>query len=389
MDSAFRTEQEIAFIAVSKVRQREFSKDLWPVHLKPKDDELLSSWLARLAISHGLAPQDIFSFFPFKYLPDDSDFITDEKFFKILSGNTGVSIATAKATTLKAYEWQIYQEYLPYWKGTPWLLLKYYGNVNRNESFNLQFCPYCLAEDDSPYFRRIWRLAFVVICNKHNTLLLDRCMKCGKYLDLFKTGGQRIRNYSENLMVSCQSCNSDLRYMTTNSPHGPILQEELEFQESLIRAINQGWVEVPRRGYIYSHLYFEGLHKLLEFSVLLHDKACEHYKLPAFTVSFPKRTQRLEFLSTNDRRGLLRIAGRFLDDWPWGFINFWKVNNLPGIHYIYFDYNEQKELPFWFLSVFQDYLTEFKYIPSEEELLAELKYTDKDLFDYWSHRPST
>lgn len=27
---------------------------LWPVHIKPKDDELLSSWLVRLAMSHGL-----------------------------------------------------------------------------------------------------------------------------------------------------------------------------------------------------------------------------------------------------------------------------------------------------------------------------------------------
>ena len=31
-------------------------KELLPVHLKPKEDELLSSWLIRLSIGHGLKP---------------------------------------------------------------------------------------------------------------------------------------------------------------------------------------------------------------------------------------------------------------------------------------------------------------------------------------------
>ncbi|MGH9908482.1 MAG: TniQ family protein, partial [Pyrinomonadaceae bacterium] len=30
-----------------------FTGTLWPVHLKPQEDELLSSWLARLALAHG------------------------------------------------------------------------------------------------------------------------------------------------------------------------------------------------------------------------------------------------------------------------------------------------------------------------------------------------
>lgn len=30
------------------------SGKLYPVHLKPKDDELLTSWIVRLALAHGL-----------------------------------------------------------------------------------------------------------------------------------------------------------------------------------------------------------------------------------------------------------------------------------------------------------------------------------------------
>jgi TniQ protein len=37
-----------------EARETCISGKLWPVHLKRHEDELLSSWLARLALAHGL-----------------------------------------------------------------------------------------------------------------------------------------------------------------------------------------------------------------------------------------------------------------------------------------------------------------------------------------------
>jgi hypothetical protein len=34
---------------------------VWPVHLKPQEDELLSSWLTRLALAHGQTAASCFN----------------------------------------------------------------------------------------------------------------------------------------------------------------------------------------------------------------------------------------------------------------------------------------------------------------------------------------
>ncbi|GGL13141.1 TniQ family protein [Deinococcus radiotolerans] len=40
------------------------------------------------------------------------------------------------------------------------------------------FCPLCLASDQQPYFRRVWRTMVALACPVHNVRLLDRCPHC-------------------------------------------------------------------------------------------------------------------------------------------------------------------------------------------------------------------
>lgn len=42
----------------------------------------------------------------------------------------------------------------------------------------LQFCPVCLRNDDTPYFRRSWRLVTSTCCIVHECVLVDRCPYC-------------------------------------------------------------------------------------------------------------------------------------------------------------------------------------------------------------------
>ena len=50
------------------------------------------------------------------------------------------------------------------------------GNSRRR--FLTQFCPECLKEEAVRYFRSVWHLNFVSICDRHGTLLQDRCPRC-------------------------------------------------------------------------------------------------------------------------------------------------------------------------------------------------------------------
>lgn len=43
------------------------------------------------------------------------------------------------------------------------------------QSFGLQYCPLCLKEDLTPYYRKRRRLSYMTICHTHHIHLLDRC----------------------------------------------------------------------------------------------------------------------------------------------------------------------------------------------------------------------
>ena len=47
------------FVVEPQPRYRELQADRWPVTVAPQDDELLSSWLHRLALANGVAPRHL------------------------------------------------------------------------------------------------------------------------------------------------------------------------------------------------------------------------------------------------------------------------------------------------------------------------------------------
>ncbi|WP_287331954.1 TniQ family protein [Mesorhizobium sp.] len=133
----------------------------------PKPDELLSSWLHRLAIANGLAPRSFAGVLgrgngmwsprlDLRLLPHVA---------ALLSEQTGVPHEAISALAMTGCAL------------TP-LLLPLRENARRNRSTWMQYCPLCLAGDDAPYFRRPWRLATRISCFVHGCGLRDRCPAC-------------------------------------------------------------------------------------------------------------------------------------------------------------------------------------------------------------------
>lgn len=371
---------------------KDIYRQLWPVHLKPQKDELLSSWLARIAFAHGLGPESFYSIsLPKKVnLFLDIDITAKPEFLKILVKKTGTPLNKVVATTLGAYEGWLYNRFTPVRRGTwpnnpPWCMPIRHRNRSSQALFGLQFCPRCLLEDKYPYFRRRWRLAFIVLCEEHKVLLLDRCVECGAPVNYWM-GIIEAENVSDTAaMTICRSCASDLRDVATAESLCVVDDGEIEFQKLLMGAVKQGWVEFSRSGRIYSHLFFTVLYKLMTvltnswIGTTLREKAVRYYGLPTFNVSIPKRHPYLEVLSVSERRGLAGVARRLLEDWPDGFIAFGKATNLPLLYRVFED-KDYGPMPFWFWSVIHDHLTEFEYRPSYEEAEAELLYKYKNLW---------
>jgi len=101
----------------------------------------------------------------------------------------------------------------------PWVLPL--GSRNRRRYGGLQFCPPCLAEDTTPYFRRSWRLAWHVGCVRHGTLLTDHCGCCRAPVEPHRTLAGDVT------LCRCPSCGHDLRESSTAS----VCSDALAFQE--------------------------------------------------------------------------------------------------------------------------------------------------------------
>ena len=159
--------RETGFAIEIRERYEDVVGDHWPVAVGPQTDELLSSWLHRLAIANGVAPRafaDVLGLGDGMWSPR-LDVRLPHEVAVWLSARTGVrrEAISAMATTDRALG--------------P-LLLPLRAIARRNRSTWIQYCALCLADDRAPYFRRSWRLASRISCFTRGCGLRDRCPVC-------------------------------------------------------------------------------------------------------------------------------------------------------------------------------------------------------------------
>lgn len=182
-----------AFAIEIRERYRDVAPDKWPVAVEPLPDELLSSWLHRLAIANGIAPR---SFPSVLGLGEGMwspwlDLRLPRNVATLLSDQTGLAIKNLSAMTMSG-------------GAMAPLLLPLRDSAHRNRSTWMQYCPLCLAADEAPYFRRQWRLASRVSCFAHGCGLRDRCPACRAGIATFDQGEFVPQHF-------CARCGFDLR----------------------------------------------------------------------------------------------------------------------------------------------------------------------------------
>ncbi|PLY10349.1 MAG: hypothetical protein C0626_05025 [Arcobacter sp.] len=169
---------------------------------KPEDDELLSSWLVRVARAH-LTHTTSFTNMHFKeYKANiiwqrDLDIWCPDSLIKRLSFKSGYSENIIFNMTLRSLE-GIIADKITGKTNTP--NIRALGNYcHIKTKGGLMYCPECLKEDKIAYFRKIWRLEKHSVCYKHNINLLDRCSNCLTPLTISKS-------YEEKSFVYCYKC---------------------------------------------------------------------------------------------------------------------------------------------------------------------------------------
>lgn len=259
------------------------TESLWPIRYKPYRDELLTSWLIRLAWGHGLKVQTFCNLvFGAKHQVwnRDVDRLGPVWLLDKLSEATGAHPGAALQTTLRPFEGTIYPKYKE--SGVlPWIQTLMVYHRKRN-AYGMQFCPLCLLDDEEPYFRRSWRIAFNTVCTHHKVMLHDRCPHCAAPVMYHRIEMGRSGIPDAGAMGNCHACgyrlaNSTSLPMRVYDPHAAKFHErlcgavterngqgigldELQVMHQLVRLMLSRYQSINLREYVCARL---GEHDLL------------------------------------------------------------------------------------------------------------------------------
>lgn len=179
---------------------------LWPIHLKPLDDELLSSWMIRLARAYDIKPVWFWRlFWPVDFREIDVE--APGGLLGLLAAKTATPFARALATTLT-------------------MLAREHRVVRK-----VRYCRACLADDPEPYFRRRWQLHSFLLCEIHGIPLSSGCPEWQHELM------PELVPPSRDSMAWCLRCGEDVRAgtqeFTSCRPAAQVLDWELRLWKLL------------------------------------------------------------------------------------------------------------------------------------------------------------
>lgn len=276
---------------------------VWKLAPTPRDDELLSSYLVRVAHAHGAGAYRFFSY----HLPKTA--IWNRDIDRSVSDNTLERIALMSGLTFdRVYEMTLkpYMLRLGLELGSkenkkipaifPWLnAIGIYHTTRRR--FGLQYCPECLSID--PIFKLQWRSAFVTACPLHHRTLLDTCTSCDSPI---------VPHRNHVSQLHCHLCHHSLTMGLPHKIHSPS-SEELFFLPDLYSNSSSKQISIQAN---IAELFI-GIHKLLSM-LRRHGTYCRKNHLLINAGKGP-----IELLRTKDRAKVVIFLKTLLDGWPNSF----------------------------------------------------------------------
>lgn len=269
-----------------------------------KPNELLSSWMIRVAHFYGAQPVHFWHMLLQSYnvWNRDIDFhlsrITAKKLNKII----GFQYKTAPQKELH--------------RESHWLLSL--GIYHRKRTaFGQQYCPLCLSEQS--YWRREWRLSFHTICPIHKILLHDRCSSCHRPIEPLYSFD------STDLDWICPSCKTSLTHVKT------IHQNTSEVQKSLTDRVTQPLLN--SNTHITHSDYSIGTRILCQLQTrLITNNISPYHSFNDF--------------SPTKRHSILLHTGELLEHWPEKYVDY--IQSV--IHYPSIVTQVRRTTPTWLLT---------------------------------------
>lgn len=203
----------------------------WPLMPPLLPDELLSSWLIRAAMRFGCNLKTLTSQIWPKWRVWSTDLdrgVSDNRLSPLMT-ISGMSKQNLQQASLRWVAEAIVQK--PRKAKHVWAWILTLGSRGATRKGGLQYCPLCLQEDELPYYRIPWRLAWHVGCEQHLCSLVDRCWSCFAPLEPY-----RLAPEDRNIAI-CGRCKTDLRHAPTSA----VIDDALSFQKMANKVLHTGY----------------------------------------------------------------------------------------------------------------------------------------------------
>jgi hypothetical protein len=338
---------------------------LWPVHPQPYPDELLSSWLTRIAIRSGfnlktlcqqLLESDHAS-------PREIDRVYNDNLIQNLAEGTGQPQETVLKSTLADDEGYVFlnRSYgMNHWIFPTTIFKKMAHN-------GLAYCPECLATDAEPYYRKSWRYAFNPVCPVHRRFLKQACPCCKAPFVYFATA--TIPN--DRTMHYCLNCGYWLGdWPAELDEQRQTIDRLIDIQALLANGIARNAFTLPNYGTAPAIAYLQILHTLA-YAMRLPEKAAlalKHYpNIPADLSLSPLEQDHpslpLEMRHPESIGVTLCLASTLIADWPACIVKLDAIRAFSGRS------DEQlREIPLSILESLKDILPSRTFKSSDKEI---------------------
>ncbi|WP_350310416.1 TniQ family protein [Pseudomonas sp. ME-P-057] len=344
-----------------------------PIHTQPKSDEILSSWLVRLALCNRL-PIHTFYRSLLGYRGEiwtrDIDRHPSLDLLETLSDVTSLPVLRLKNLSLSYYESKLFEE-LPYNGDVPWVVPV--GIYHRSRlRLSMQYCPRCLYEDDAPYYRKAWRTALCVICPDHRCLLLDCCAACKSPIMFHRHGigrSRRLINHPGRICSICLASIGDANATVLDT--NPSIVSEYAKLISVLDGGGSNFLKLTAGNEL---LLFRGIRILVALIIGRNGRQLRKVLQDTIRLEIvPVPRRDFEYQPIEVRLNCMLAVVWMLEEWPDRFICIINTAKLTRSRLT----DADAYVPFWLSSVTDAFFNHGPIVPSEKEMLAAISYLIK------------
>lgn len=358
----------------------------WPLVVKLKPDELLTSWLTRLSYNHLLKVHTFCSInFPgVSVWNRDFDKCVPGSVLEVLSRKTLTSAEQVKQSTLSSYESFLFEK-CHIKTNTEWIMPMHIVHRIRKRCA-LSYCPNCLRLDNhEPYYRKKWRLSLSIVCPQCQCYLYEKCFCCSSPVNFHRIELGRRSQVPYFPISSCYNCLAGL----DNAPIIGAPKELIDMQKKIYNYIDTGFASYYNCQY--SHLFFAVLRQIVKIICSKMPMFELFNKTIAIEMGLPHvkfnggYSNNFDMLGLEERSTVLQKAMWLLDDWPDRFINTTKASKIWSSALL----KDFTNVPYWFWKeiklnnyiVFSEWKNQLKDYPKHSSynnlILSRLKKKNK------------